>query len=229
MLAPYVVGVDSEVALRVLPVLVWADGVAPLAEHGRPAMLDELLDRAASGGELVSDAARGHVRDMLRHGRYKPTGRGKPASEFLLQAALRGEFPQVSGPVDANNAISLASGLPGSVFDADLAGRRLFLRYGRAGESYVFNPSGQSIDLEDLVVVCRDSAGGWEPCGNPVKDSMATKIHSGTRDVVAILYAPRAFGDKAALAWGARFADALEASCRPRDAGFSLIEAATAT
>ena len=67
---------------------------------------------------------------MLRHGAYKPSGRGKPASEFLLHAALRGEFPLVHGPVDANNAISLASGLPGSIFDADLTGPRLFLRHG---------------------------------------------------------------------------------------------------
>jgi len=186
--------------------------------------LDALLPRVAGGESLVPDAVRAAVRDMLRHGAYKPTGRGKPASEFLLQAAQRGEFPRVHAAVDANNAISLASGLPGSVFDADLVGRRLLLRYGRAGESYVFNPSGQSIDLEDLIVVCRESAAGWEPCGNPVKDSMVTKIHPGTRDVVAVLYAPRALGDEAVLAWASRFADELSVSCRPRDVGFSLAE-----
>ncbi|MCX6091485.1 MAG: hypothetical protein NTX23_01255, partial [Candidatus Bipolaricaulota bacterium] len=154
MPAPYIVTVDREVASRVLPVVVWADGIVPPATSLRLELLEESLARAGRGEALVSEIVRGQVRSMLRHGNYKPTGRGKPASEFLLQAALRGEFPRVNGPVDANNAISLVSGLPGSIFDADLTGPRLFLRYGRTGESYVFNPSGQSIDLEDLVVVC---------------------------------------------------------------------------
>ncbi|MCX6100993.1 MAG: hypothetical protein NTV92_06185 [Candidatus Bipolaricaulota bacterium] len=200
MPAPYIVTVDREVASRVLPVVVWADGIVPPATSSRLELLEESLARAGRGEELVSEIVRGQVRSMLRHGNYKPTGRGKPASEFLLQAALRGEFPRVNGPVDANNAISLASGLPGSIFDADLTGPRLFLRYGRAGESYVFNPSGQSIDL------------------------MATKIQSGTQNVVAILYVPRSFGDETALGWAARFADALASSCSAHDAGFRVVQ-----
>jgi hypothetical protein len=57
---------------------------------------------------------------------------------------------------------------------------------------------------------------------------MATKIHSGTRDVVAILYAPRGFGDAEALAWASRFADALSVSCRARDVGCDLVGLASA-
>jgi DNA/RNA-binding domain of Phe-tRNA-synthetase-like protein len=224
MPAPYIATVDREVASRVLPVVVWADGIVPPATSSRLELLEESLARAGRGEALVSEIVRGQVRSMLRHGSYKPTGRGKPASEFLLQAALRGEFPRVNGPVDANNAISLASGLPGSIFDADLTGPRLFLRYGRTGESYVFNPSGQSIDLEDLVVVCCAIAEQWKPCGNPVKDSMATKIQPWTQNVVAILYVPRSFGDETALGWAARFADALAASCSARDAGFCVVQ-----
>ncbi len=223
MPAPYVVSIDPEVAARVLPILVWADGIVPPEASSRLELLDELLARAGRGEELVSEDVRVQVRAMLRHGSYKPTGRGKPASEFLMQAALRGEFPRVNGPVDANNAISLASGLPGSIFDADRTGSRLFLRYGRPGESYVFNPSGQSIDLGDLVVVCRAIGERWEPCGNPVKDAMATKIQAGTRNVVAILYLPRPLGEQIALDWAARFADALVVSCSASDAGFRAV------
>jgi DNA/RNA-binding domain of Phe-tRNA-synthetase-like protein len=228
MPAPYAVTVDREVAARVLPVVVWADGIVAPESSSRLTLLDELLSRAGRGEGLVSEDVRGQVRSMLRHGSYKPTGRGKPASEFLLQAALRCEFPRVNGPVDANNAISLASGFPGSIFDADHTGSRLFLRYGRPGESYVFNPSGQSIDLEDLVVVCREVGGRWEPCGNPVKDCMATKIQPETQNVVAILYVPRPFGDETALGWAARFADALAVSCSARDAGFRVVQEGSA-
>ena len=33
------------------------------------------------------EQVRQDVRDLLRHGGYKPTGRGKPASEYLVRAA----------------------------------------------------------------------------------------------------------------------------------------------
>jgi len=133
---------------------------------------------------------RQRVRKMLRHGKYKPAGRSKPASEFLLRAALSESFPLINEPVDVNNAVSLESGFPGSIFDADISGRHLLIRRGLPNEQYVFNPSGQTIDLQDLLLVSRKTETGWEPCGNPVKDAMITKISADTVNVVAVLYAP---------------------------------------
>jgi DNA/RNA-binding domain of Phe-tRNA-synthetase-like protein len=199
--------------------LIWAEGIDPPDACSRPTLLDDVLAGVEQGRSPVPGTVQHEVRAMLRHGKYKPSGRGKPASEFLLHAATRGEFPLIHGPVDANNAISLASGLPGSIFDADLTGPHLFLRHGLRGEAYVFNPSGQSIDLEDLLVVCRASAGGWEPCGNPVKDSMATKVRADTRNVIGILYAPRSLGTAFAMLWAERFAEQLRASCHARAVG----------
>jgi DNA/RNA-binding domain of Phe-tRNA-synthetase-like protein len=192
-------------------------------------LLDDVLANAKQGQSPVLSPVQREVRAMLRHGTYRPCGRGKPASEFLLHAALRGEFPLVHGPVDANNAISLASGLPGSIFDTDLTGPDLFLRYGLPGETYVFNPSGQSIDLEDLLIVCRAEAGDWEPCGNPVKDSMSTKVRADTRNVIGVLYAPRSLGTAFAMLWAERFADQLGVSCRARAVGFCGPEAPPAS
>ena len=222
MSASYRVTFDAELGASALLAVMWAEGIALPSTVLPSGMLDELLVRVGRGETIVPEDTRREVRGMLRHGTYKPTGRGKPASEFLLQAALRGEFPRVNGPVDANNAISLASGYPGSVFDADLTGPALHLRYGRPGETYVFNPSGQSIDLEDLIVVCRATRDGWEPCGNPVKDAMATKIRPETRRVIAILYVPRVFGQREALAWAARFAELLTGTCQAESTGFAL-------
>ena len=220
---------DVRVAGSCFPVLIWAEGIDAPDACSRPASLDDVLASAKEGRSPVSSAVQQEVRAMLRHGKYKPSGRGKPASEFLLNAALRGEFPLVHGPVDANNAISLASGLPGSIFDADLTGPRLFLRHGLQGEAYVFNPSGQSIDLEDLVVVCRAGAGGWEPCGNPVKDSMATKVRANTRNVIGVLYSPRSLGTAFVMLWAERFAELLAVSCRARAVGFRSPEAPLAS
>lgn len=209
----------------VLSALIWAEGITPPEPTTEsPSFLTELLGQVAVQGEgFIPSALRQRVRRMLRYGKYRPSGRGKPASEFLLRAALAGDFPLVNPPVDVNNAISLESGLPGSIFDADLSGTELLLRRGRPGESYVFNPTGQTIDLEDLLLVCRKATGGWEPCGNPVKDSMATKIHPGTRNVVAILYAPADEPPTAVEQWAERYAERLSTHCRAREVGFDVL------
>jgi DNA/RNA-binding domain of Phe-tRNA-synthetase-like protein len=208
----------------VVPALVWGEGIEPpVPTEAMPVMLERLLDRVgAAGEEFVPPEMRQRVREMLRYGKYKPSGRSKPASEFLLRAALSDSFPLVNGPVDANNIVSLESGLPGSIFDADLSGRHLLLRRGASDESYVFNPSGQSIDLQDLLLVCRLTEDGWEPCGNPVKDSMATKIQPGTTDVVAILYAPVDEPLRAIERWAGRYAELLDRLCGAVAVGFRV-------
>ena len=138
----------------------------------------------------AEDSVRLAARDMLRLGRYKPTGRGKPASEYLLRAAGEDSFPRISAPVDVCNLISLKHLVPASVWDLDLSGTELRARRGRSGERYVFNASGQEIELEDLILMARDP--GDEPMVNPVKDSHATKTHTGTTNAAAVVYFPAA-------------------------------------
>jgi DNA/RNA-binding domain of Phe-tRNA-synthetase-like protein len=210
----------------VRPALVWAEGMGPHASRDEvPAYLLEVVERARAAGDgFIPPELRQRVRGMLRYGKYKPSGRGKPASEFLLRAALDGEMPVVNGPVDVNNAVSLASGLPGSIFDTALSGARLLLRRGTAGESYIFNPAGQSIDLEDLLLLCRETERGWEPCGNPVKDAMSTKIRPETRDVIAVLYAPAEEDSRVVETWAARYASMLSEHCRAASSGYRLVE-----
>ncbi len=214
----------SLVPLPVVPALIWAEGVEPPAPTETvPEVLEDLLTRVQSiGEEFVPTEMRQRVRKMLRHGKYKPSGRSKPASEFLLRAAHDESFPLVNAPVDVNNIVSLESGFPGSIFDTALSGRHLLVRRGAPGESYVFNPSGQSIDLQDLLLVCRRTEGGWEPCGNPVKDSMATKIRPETRDVIAVLYAPADEPLDLVEQRAGRYADLLKTHCGAASAGFRV-------
>ncbi len=97
---------DPELAPSpVRPALVWAEG---LNLAGAAGSMGPHLEASTTAARELGDAyipleVRRRVRDMLRHGHYKPTGRGKPASEFLLQAALSGSFPHVRCPVDVNN------------------------------------------------------------------------------------------------------------------------------
>ena len=205
--------------------LIWGEGIRPPEPTGEvPAFLAPVLATTLKRGENAIPAeVRQRVRGMLRYGKYKPSGRSKPASEFLLRAALSETFPLVNGPVDVNNAISLESGFPGSIFDADRSGRRLLLRRGLPGETYVFNPSGQTIDLQDLLLVCRESANGWEPCGNPVKDAMSTKTDAETRAVVAVLYAPPDEPEAAVASWARRYADLLASHCQADTVGYLTV------
>src|SRR4051794_18277069 len=86
----------------------------PLEELPSPGWLTELLRADAKAPVASTDAMRGTVRDLLRHGGFKPTGRGKPASEYLLKAAAEG-LTSINRAVDLGNVVSLHSGLPISV------------------------------------------------------------------------------------------------------------------
>jgi DNA/RNA-binding domain of Phe-tRNA-synthetase-like protein len=128
--------------------------------------------------------ARAAVRDLLRHGGYKPTGRGKPASEYLVRAATEGALGSINAAVDACNAVSLHSGFPISVVDLDRASAPFRIAIAPAGASYVFNASGQEIDLSGLLCL-HDAAG---PCANAVRDAQRTKTSADTRSTLSVIW-----------------------------------------
>lgn len=130
------------------------------------------------------DRVRAAVRDLLRKAGFKPTGRSKPASEYLLKAAGDGSLGSINAAVDACNVASLHSGLPISVVDTDRAVPPYSIGVPAMGTSYVFNASGQVIDIGGLVSLL-DAEG---PCAGPVKDSQRTKTHPGTRRTLSIVW-----------------------------------------
>lgn len=156
----------------------------PLEEIPTPGWLAALLHGDAEAPLHRSEEVRQAVRDVLRHGGYKPTGRGKPSSEYLIRAAQEGALSPINLAVDACNAVSLHSGLPISVVDADLAREPWRIAIAPEGSRYVFNASGQEIDLAGLP--CIFDADG--PCGNAVKDSQRTKTSGGTRRTLSVVW-----------------------------------------
>jgi DNA/RNA-binding domain of Phe-tRNA-synthetase-like protein len=121
---------------------------------------------------------------MLREGGYKPTGRGKPASEYLVRAASEGALGSINVAVDVCNAVSLHSGFPISVVDLSRARGPFRVRVAPAGTKYVFNASGQEIDLGGLL--CLWDADG--PCANAVRDAQRTKTTPDTRSTLSVIW-----------------------------------------
>ena len=146
--------------------------------------LTPLLSLSAPAPVETNDATRKAVRDMLRETGFKPTGRSKPASEYLLKAESSGRLSSINLAVDACNVCSLHSGLPISVLDLDLAKRPLSIRVAEVGSSYVFNQSGQEIDIGGLL--CLFDASG--PCANAIKDSQRTKTSETTTRTLSIVW-----------------------------------------
>ena len=124
------------------------------------------------------------IRDLLRHGGFKPSGRSKPASEYLTRAASRGELRSINAAVDTCNVVSLHTGFPISLIDLDAASPPFSIAVAPAGSSYVFNPAGQEIDLGGLLCLF-DSKG---PCANAVKDSQRTKTSDSTRRTLSVIW-----------------------------------------
>lgn len=159
--------------------------------------LDTMLEAVAARrrGDLAPEEenVRLAARDMLRHGKFKPTGRSKPASEYLLGLAQRGEpLPRVLPAVDIANYLSLTWLVPISIWDPTRGDAEMIVfRAGLPGESYVFNSAGHSIDVEDLVCGCAATDGSSSPIVNPVKDSMTAKLTADSSDAAMAFYIPR--------------------------------------
>jgi DNA/RNA-binding domain of Phe-tRNA-synthetase-like protein len=166
---------------------------APLTATPTPPSVAQWLDAKAKAPFSTNDDVKKAVRDLLRHGGYKPTGRGKPASEFLLGAAAEAPLNSINLAVDACNGVSLHSGLPISVVDLDRAREPLSIQVAAEGAQYVFNASGQTIDLAGLL--CLFDAEG--PCANAVKDAQRTKTHGGTTRTLSIVWGTHALPGRA--------------------------------
>lgn len=172
---------------------------APLGTLGPAPALLALLRLDAPVPLTAGEEVRSAARDLLRHGGYKPTGRGKPASEYLVRAVGEGKLGSINAAVDACNVVSLHSGLPISVVDLQRTEGALTVGLGAAGATYVFNASGQTIGVEGLL--CLADAQG--PCANAVKDAQRTKTSAGTTHTLSLVWGTRALPGRTAatLAW----------------------------
>ena len=168
----------------------------PLGEVESPAFLRAGLALEADAPFQTSDEVKTAVRALLRVGGFKPSGRNKPAAEYLVRAAGEGKLSTINAAVDACNVTSLHSGLPVSVVDLDRTVGALRVAIAPAGSEYVFNASGQVIDVAGLLCLF-DTEG---PCANAVKDAQRTKTHPGTTRTLSVVWGTKTLPGRAARA-----------------------------
>ena len=156
---------------------------APLGSLAAP-WLDALV---ADPTPALPPLAEGHaerVRALLRQGGFKPAGRNKPCSEYIRTASAEGRFPRIDPVVDLTNLAVLHGRLPVSTVDLDRAVPPLRVGVAEPGASYVFNASGQVIDVSGLLCL-HDAAG---PCANAVKDAQRTKTTAATTRTLTLVW-----------------------------------------
>jgi DNA/RNA-binding domain of Phe-tRNA-synthetase-like protein len=167
-----------------------------LGEMASPTAWAGLLAASATAPMRSDDNIRAAVRDLLRHGGFKPTGRSKPASEYLARAAAEAPLASINLAVDACNVVSLHSGLPISVVDLDRIDPPLRVGIAPEGGRYVFNASGQQIDVRGLICLLD----GLGPCANAVKDSQRTKTGHSTRRTLSLVWGSNKVAGRTAAA-----------------------------
>ncbi len=156
----------------------------PLGATPTPPEIFALLSLDAAAPMASRDEVREAVRQLLRHGGFKPSGRSKPASEYLVKAVGDNALSTINVAVDICNIVSLHSGLPISVVDLAKAKPPFRIGVAEAGVSYVFNASGQAIDLGGLL--CLYDADGL--CANAVKDAQRTKTDAETTRTLTVIW-----------------------------------------
>jgi DNA/RNA-binding domain of Phe-tRNA-synthetase-like protein len=185
----------------------------PLVELPSAVAVHALFALEAPAPLHSDDNVRQAVRDLLRAGGFKPTGRSKPASEYLLKAVEDGRLAGINLAVDVCNAASLHSGLPITVIDLDRARPPLRVAVAPPGSSYVFNASGQTINLAGLLCLM-DAEGS---CGNAVKDAQRTKTGPDTQHTLTLIWGTTALPGRAAAAegWYRQLLEQLAAATEP--------------
>ena len=136
------------------------------------------------------------VRDILRNGTFKPSGRSKPASEYLVRTLVDGEsLPTINPVVDIFNILSARYQVPISVWDIGKCPTSSFgFSLGGPDDSYVFNNAGHEIKLTDLVAgfaLGSQLRDGRSPVVSPVKDAHAVKVTTETDSIAAAIYLPQ--------------------------------------
>jgi len=161
-----------------------------LVEPGLAARMDEVCERKRrefTVETLAEDAEIRAVRAMFREWGMDPS-KYRPASEALLRRVVQGKgLYRVSNVVDAANLGSVETGWPYGCYDRARIRAPIAFRHGARGERY--EGIGKKVWHLEGRPVLADPEG---PFGSPISDSTRSMVTEATRDVLVVIYAPKA-------------------------------------
>jgi DNA/RNA-binding domain of Phe-tRNA-synthetase-like protein len=173
---------------------VEADGLRViLVDPALAVRMDEACDRKRREFTLESlaeDAEIRTVRAMFREWGMDPS-KYRPSSEALLRRVVQGKgLYRVSNVVDIANLGSVETGWPYGCYDRSRIIAPIAFRHGFAGERY--EGIGKKMWHLEGRPVLADPGG---PFGSPISDSTRSMVMESTRDILVVIYAPKAAPD----------------------------------
>jgi DNA/RNA-binding domain of Phe-tRNA-synthetase-like protein len=168
-----------------------------VANTGANPIVDEILADASrkvvekfKGADASQDATLKGIRSFFSHLGIDPT-KNRPSGEALIKRVLGGKgLYRVNSVVELNNAVSLLSGCPCGVYDAEkISGDTISLVIGKPGQSYE-GIGGKVVNGEGKILTA-DASGVF---GGPVADSKRTCVRPETKEVLMLIYGPKPVG-----------------------------------
>ena len=161
-----------------------------LVDPALAARMDEVCERKRGEFTIESLAENTEiraVRAMFREWGMDPS-KYRPSSEALLRRVVQGKgLYRLSNVVDIANLGSVETGWPYGCYDRAKIRGPIAFRDGEAGERY--EGIGKKMWHLEGRPVLADPDG---PFGSPISDSTRSMMTEATRDILVVIYAPKA-------------------------------------
>ncbi len=153
--------------------------------------IDKIIENACRlvrekfrGKEISDEPILRAMRSIYSKIGIDPT-KDRPSGEALIRRVVGGKgIYRINAVVDANNAVSLLTGFPCGVYDAEkIEGGRITVSVAKEGEFYE-GIGGARVDAGNKIVTS-DVLGYF---GGPTADSKRTCVSVGTREVLMLIY-----------------------------------------
>jgi len=116
----------------------------------------------------------------------------RPSAEALLRRVVGGKgIYRINTVVDTNNVISMTTGYPCGVYDADSIIGRIRLHIGKEGGKYI--GIGRKEMSTDNRLLTKDDISIF---GGPTADSNRTAVSMKTKNVLMLIYNPKEIPEK---------------------------------
>jgi DNA/RNA-binding domain of Phe-tRNA-synthetase-like protein len=149
-----------------------------------------VADKFADLDRISEDETVKGVRTMFSKAGLDPT-KERPSGEALIRRVASGKgIYRVNPVVDINNIVSLETGCPCGVYDAEkIEGNTITVLVGAPGGTYQ-GIAGKTLNTENRIL----TADAQSIFGGPTADSGRTCVRPESKEILMLIYAPQNVG-----------------------------------